>query len=498
MVIVIHELGHFIAAKKAGILCHEFSLGMGPVLWSTKKGETTYSIRAIPIGGYVAMAGEELNDELVKVGNTVRVVLNNNNNIVKIILDHNDLNYEKEELIYVETVDLKGFDMQPLYINGYAVARDAFYVIKGREIQIAPAERSFNYKNKWQRFLAIFSGPFMNFVLAFFLFTIISLFIGFPNMESTEIGYVEPTYPAGESLKEGDIVHSVDGTRVYTWEDMQAVLDDNKTDRLLEFMVIRDGVEQGPFYITPLIYFYSIGFHSDIDTTNDLIIGEVSEGTLADDAGFQEGDLITKIDQVNVSTWLDVANLVEANSTGLQMVFTVERDGVAIELSVFPYNTDLVESQLLQVVDSKIGINPTYESNFIRSLGSGFTGIKNSSTMIFTTIRLLFNNDQVGIGELAGPLGIYQITASALSGGFISLLGWVALLSVNLGVINLLPIPALDGGRLVFLGYEAVTGRKPNQKLENTLHYVMYLMLMGLFVFITYNDIVRLLKTVFN
>ncbi|MBU1020610.1 MAG: site-2 protease family protein, partial [Firmicutes bacterium] len=153
---------------------------------------------------------------------------------------------------------------------------------------------------------------------------------------------------------------------------------------------------------------------------------------------------------------------------------------------------DLVESQGLDVVDNFVGIAPVYKFNFFRSFGAGLTDIKAASSMIFTTISLLFNNDQVSVGDLAGPVGIYDLTARALSAGFLSFLSWIALLSVNLGIINLLPIPALDGGRLVFLGYEAITNRKPNRRVENTLHYMMYLLLMGLFVYITFNDLLRL------
>ena len=127
-----------------------------------------------------------------------------------------------------------------------------------------------------------------------------------------------------------------------------------------------------------------------------------------------------------------------------------------------------------------------------RSFTYSFTNTKDSAMMIFNTIGLLFNNDNVGVSDLAGPVGIYTITSTALSGGIFSFLGWVALLSVNLGVINLLPIPALDGGRLVFLGYEAITTKKPNRRIENTLHYAMYLALLGLFVYITFNDVLRL------
>jgi regulator of sigma E protease len=152
------------------------------------------------------------------------------------------------------------------------------------------------------------------------------------------------------------------------------------------------------------------------------------------------------------------------------------------------------------MVDSLIGISPEYSFSFGKSIAYGFIGIKNSAMMIKDTLSLLFGSSQVGVSDLAGPIGIYQITNNALKQGFVSLLGWIGLLSVNLGVINLLPIPALDGGRLVFLGAEAVgdkVGFKISTKFENRLHYLMYLLLLGLFVFITYNDILRLIKSIF-
>lgn len=503
LVIIIHELGHFIAARKAGILCHEFFLGMGPVLWSKKIGETTYGVRAIPLGGFVSMAGEEIESDMVKVGDKIRIVINSNNNIEKIILDHEEEKFQDFELITVENIDLKGISGGALFINENAVRRDAKYIFKNREIQIAPADRNFNFKNKRQRFLAIFGGPFMNFVLAFFVFIAVAMLSGFPATDSNIIGEVGAGYPAEGILEAGDQIKYVDHERVYAWisDDpsivtVNSVLNENTTDRVIEFIIVRNDVEQ-TVYITPTLTFYSVGFHSAIPSTevgpNDLIVGEVFEGTKAEKAGMQEGDQLISIDGVLLSNWNDVASLMESNLTGESMSFVVDRNGTDITLIVDePWNQDVLDTQGLALVDSKIGINPVYKFNFVRSLGFGYTGIKNSSTMIFDTLKLLFANDQVGAGDLAGPVGIYQITSSALDGGVVSLLSWVGLLSVNLGVINLLPIPALDGGRLVFLGWEAVTGRKPNAKIENTLHYAMYLALMGLFVFITYNDILRL------
>ena len=255
-------------------------------------------------------------------------------------------------------------------------------------------------------------------------------------------------------------------------------------------------------------HFYSAGFISDPDTINELVIAGISEEIQAGlGSDLENGDVITHVDGNAVTNWNMVIFYVEANAKlnnpdddiknqkKEPIEFTVLRDGAEVTaLVTSPYSSDLLESQGLSAVDSSIGIAPDMKFDFIKSIGGGFADIGSASMMIFTTLDLLFNSYEVNVGNLAGPVGIFSITSDALSQGFITLMMWVGLLSVNLGVINLLPIPALDGGRLVFLGYEAITTKKPNKRVENTLHYVMYLMLMGLFVFITYNDILRLLN----
>ena len=492
LVIVIHELGHFVMAKRANILCHEFSLGMGPILWSKRINETLYCVRAIPIGGYVMMAGEEIEDDIITEGQIVRLVFDDFNNIEKIIIDHENEKYEKYEKVTVNNVNLRGENNEPLVLNDYTVKRNAFYVFKKREIQIAPFERSFNTKTKTERFLAMFAGPFMNFVLAFFIFILVNLIVGFPNMEDTVVGNLENEYPAADVLIEGDKIISIDRENVYSWSDISLALDENPTDRLIEFEVLRDGVEE-TYFVTPIIFFYSVGFHSKEGVIDDLILGEVNIETKAGKAGFLEDDEILTIDGVIMNTWSDIAVSLNHNVDGDNMEFEVLRGTETLSILVTPYNRDLILSQGLKVVDSFVGISPIYEFHFLRSFTASFGNIGASAGMIFTTLDLLFSNDQVSVGDLAGPIGIYSITSRALSAGFISFLTWTALLSVNLGVINLLPIPALDGGRLVFLGYEAITTKKPNRRVENTLHYAMYIILMGLFVYITFNDVLRLL-----
>lgn len=514
LVIILHELGHFVMARRAGILCHEFALGMGPVLWQTKKGETVYSIRAIPIGGFVMMAGEEVDEEFVKVGQRVRLAFDEFGKVAKIYLLVDQPENEPFELVTIEKVDLKGQDMAPLYLNEYEVNRDAFLVMKNRELQIAPHERGFGGKTKSQRFWAIFGGPLMNFLLAIVVFFIVNLMVGFPNTDSAEIGIiatrtekeisegVEPL-PAEGIFKVGDEVLTIEGTEVNNWDELSDVLANSMGDRDVEFVIDRDGSEM-TFNMAPTLYFFSVGLRSGVDAGEDLIIGAVQEGNKADKAGFLTGDRIVSIDGVLMTSWNDVIDTVETIAAleyeeGRQVTFVVDRNGTQETLTIIePYTAAFLETQGINAVESRIGISPVYEFSLLKSIPSSLQDVGRSSMIIFTTIGLLFDSDDAGAGigvdSLAGPLGIYEITSAALSEGFISLLSWIGLLSVNLGIVNLLPIPALDGGRLVFLGYEAVSGRKPNTKVENTLHYVMYIALMGLFIFITFNDLLRLLN----
>jgi regulator of sigma E protease len=491
LVIVIHEFGHFIMAKRANILCHEFSLGMGPIIWSKRVKETLYCVRAIPIGGYVMMAGEEVEDEVVKVDKDVRLVFDDFNNVEKIILDVEDEKYDKYERVTVTHVDLKGENDEPLYINDYTVKRNAFYVFKNRELQIAPYERSFESKTKMERFLSIFAGPFMNLVLAVVIFTIVNLFIGFPEMDNTVLGSIGEGLPSYGLLEEGDKIVSIEGVIVDDWQDISDELDNSIGDRLIEFEIIRDGNTE-TVTVTPILIFYSLGLRTAEDVVDSLIIEDVNEESKAYDAGFVGGDQILTIDGTTVFSWLDVSTLINDNKYGELMTFTVLRNGTEEMITIEPHDQEILAYSGVMPVENYIGISPEYNFDFFRSFTYSFTNTKNAAMMIFNTIGLLFSNDNVGVGDLAGPVGIYSITSTALSGGLFTLLGWVALLSVNLAVINLLPIPALDGGRLVFLAYEAITTKQPNKRIENTLHYAMYLMLLGLFVYITFNDILRL------
>ena len=221
LIIIIHEGGHFFFARRANILCREFAFGMGPLLWKKKKGETLYSIRALPIGGFCAIAGEEVEEDPLKELKKIKLVIENG--IVKklILDDKNNLFDELPELDIVEYDLYDANDTGKLYIKviendievEYPVDPQALYVfikpvrnkqlskekqqeVYAQEFQIAPRNRTLGAKNKRQRAMVMFGGPMMNFVLAIVMFFFASLFLGFSDTSSTKLGEVSSDTPA--------------------------------------------------------------------------------------------------------------------------------------------------------------------------------------------------------------------------------------------------------------------------------------------------------------
>lgn len=493
LVINIHELGHLFFAKRAGILCHEFSFGMGPRLWSRKVGETLYSIRAIPFGGYVSMAGEEIESEIIKKGQKIRLGFDSNNEVNRIIVKSSNPDFHDFIEVKVEDLDLSSPEGERLFINEYTVNRQAMYVMDKKHMQIVPRDRSFTYKSKWHRFLATFGGPLMNFVLAFFIYLIIAFAIGVPNLTSTEIGTVGDGTPSSGIIEPGDIVLSINGIDIDSWngETSSIASELGILNESYVLVVERDGetITLDPIY--PQFIFYGLGFTSTPGST-DLII----DTPLYLKTELVSGDKIISIDGTAMTSWSDVIdfaqNYLDGSTEENPTVIVVERDGEELTFNYIAYGTDVLDAMGYEPFLSRIGIAASMKFDFFGSFGSAWNSFLAAGGSIFKTLGLLFSSSQVGVSDLSGFIGIFSMTSTAAAAGIISLLSWVGLLSVNLGIINLLPLPALDGGRIVFIGYEAITGRKPNQKLENMLHTIMFFLLMALLVFITYNDILRL------
>jgi len=328
MVVFIHELGHFLVAKLFNIEVTEFALGFGPKLISKKYGETRYGVNLIPLGGYVKIAGIDIEE--------------------------------------VET------------------------------------ERSFNYKPLWQRFLVIFTGPLMNFVLAIVLFFLVFLITGIPSGSSIELGTLQPNAPA--------------------------IL-----------------------------------------------------------AGLQTGDKIIAINGQKITNLRQAVQIIEANPNQ-SIVFEIQRQDETLKIPVTPrpdpntglgkISADILEKPIL----TKIG--------FLPALKYGFT-------WTFQVIGIIINGlKEMIIGRIApdftGPVGIAQLAGEAARSGLVDLFWLAAILSVNLGLFNLLPIPALDGGRLLFFVFELVRGKPVDPQKEQLVHYVGFILMMILFFIVTYKDIMKL------
>lgn len=536
LIIVVHEGGHFFFAKRAGILCHEFSIGMGPVIYKKQFGETTFCIRAIPIGGFVSMAGEEVTSELVKVGEKIGINIENDI-ISEIVLDENQPAQIRGEIV---DVDLYGQNNETLFItindgfqnHYYPVKKNAFYVFsKGKRMQITPYDRSFESKSLWQRFLTIFAGPVMNLILALLIYLIVAFATGVPNYNSNVVGEISQGLPSYEVLQEGDQIISVNDVEVSNWtefsKELDSVYEQNETKVTLG--VIRDGAEQ-QYEIEAITYIASIGLSNIQASTDVLEVDGLRVGNLAirykDDNKKGEyplssGDILTKIriDRIENGSTIEgeVISLTrdswstlirEFKDTNLCNVYfeyySLEKKGiVSIEDSirdqviVESYTNEVLNNQRIEKIQQKIGVSPVMHFDFFASFSVAGQNFWQDFTLIFRTLKLLIAPSdvrQVGVSDLSSFVGIFSLVESYIGAGFLALLSFVALLSVNIGVMNLLPIPALDGGRIIFLLYELVTRRKPSKKVENIINNVFFVLILILFVFVTYNDIVRLFK----
>lgn len=402
--VFVHELGHLIFAKRAGILCREFAIGFGPKVFSFTKNETVYTIRWLPIGGFVRMAGEDVEAVEIKPGYRVGLKFDHDGKVNKIILNNKD-KYRDIKVIEVEDVDLehklyvKGFeDEEDQMLQTFEVHPKAVVVQDGVEMQIAPYDRQFSSKTLGQRTMAIFAGPMMNFVLAIVIFIVMAA--------------------------------------------IQGVV------------------------------------------TDEAKLGKLTDDGAAISAGLKKGDEVQSIDGSEVSSWTDVQQEIQKHPAE-EIEFVVERDGKTLEIPVTPKEVER-NGETLGV----IGVYPPTEKTFTGVISYGFTETYYWTKEIFTLLGKLVTG-QFNIDMLSGPVGIYVSTEEVAKSGVIYLLKWAGVLSINLGIMNLLPIPALDGGRLAFFAVEAVRGKPLDKQKEGMVHFIGFALLMLLMLVVTWNDIQR-------
>ncbi len=399
-----HELGHLVFAKRAGILCREFAIGFGPKVFTYKKNETQYTIRLLPLGGYVRMAGEDADTIEIKPGFRVGLVLDESENVTKIILNNKD-KYSDIRLVEVEKIDLEhkliltGYEEgEEEILKSFSIHREAVIAENGVETQIAPYDRQFPSKSLGHRALTIFAGPMMNFVLAFFIFLIIGLF---------------------------------------------------------------QGVE-----------------------VNEASLGQLTEDGPAIASGLQTGDQIQSVAGAEVSTWIDVQENIQKNP-GKEIEFVVVRDGDTLTIPVVPKEIER-DGKTIGI----IGVYPPVEKGIIKSIQYGATQTYEWTKQIFIILGDLVTGGFT-IDSLSGPVGIYKSTEEVAQQGIFTLMKWGALLSINLGIMNLLPLPALDGGRLLFFLVEFLRGKPVDRQKEGLVHFIGFALLMLLMIVVTWNDIQR-------
>jgi len=404
LLVSVHEWGHLIFAKRAGMLAREFAIGFGPKIFSFTRNETLYTIRLLPIGGYVRVAGDDPEIIELKPGHHIGLEFNEEGKVDKIIVNNKD-KHPNAHLIEVEAVDLD----HDLYIDGYAVGDEedmqrfpvdekAFFIMDEMETQIAPFDRQFASKTVGQRAMQLFAGPMMNFVLAIVIFIILGLVQGVPS---------------------------------------------------------------------------------------DRIIGEVQPNSPAEEAGIIPGDQIIQVEGNSISTWQEFTSIIQENA-GKGIDIVVKRDDHTESLTVTPKEITIEDVKIGQV-----GVTLALEKSFFKTFKYGFQQTYETTTLILENLFLLITG-QLSIEMLSGPVGIYDATDQVVKTGFMNFLMWTAMLSIKLGIINLVPLPALDGGRLLFVGIEAVRGKPVDPQKEGMVHVIGFALLMLLMIVVTWNDIQRL------
>lgn len=415
MIIIFHELGHFLLAKRNGIAVTEFSLGMGPRLLSKVIGETRYSLKLFPIGGSCMMVGEDDDDD---------------------------------------------------------------------------SQGSFNRASVWARISVVAAGPIFNFILAFIFAMIITSVIGYDPSTVLQVEEGSPAQKAG--LQEGDVITEFQGRHISIGRDLELYMTlHGLQDENVTLTYERDGEEHEISYTADSQTSYLLGFYysteGEPEVTQVMLDGSMME------AGVQAGDIIREINGVKISTGQDIQDYIAANPLdGSEITLGIERNGDIRQISVTPKMTKQVDSGFVYNLYRE-------KTNFPGVIKYSAVEVRYWITSTIESLVMLVKG-QFTVNDLSGPVGIINVIGDSYEEAktegtvmvWMQMLYWAILLSANLGVMNLLPIPALDGGRLVFLIIEAIRRKKINPNVEGMIHFAGFVLLMVLMVFVMFNDIRRI------
>ena len=435
IIVIVHEFGHFIIAKANGITVVEFSIGFGPKLIHFRKGETEYCIKALPFGGACTMLGDEFLE--------MSVIQSEEDN-------DEELTDEEKEAKKRKLAIENGYDM----------------------------EKSFASKSVWARIAVIAAGPVFNFLLAFVCAVVI---VGSLGYDPCDIDVIKDNSPATEAgLQEGDVITKVNGHKVTFYRDFYFYRAYN-ADKTLNITFTRDG-EKMTTTVTPQ-HIKQQKYQVGIMMNENCLISSVTKDSPAEKAGLKANDVIKAVDGTAMENSSSVTEAI-TSSGGSSVTFTVARDGKNVDVTVEPkmvevesYDTGFV------VYGDRVKTSPIGTLKYsVEEVGYSVKTVIQSLGMLFT--------GKIGFDSLLGPVGtvstMSEIVEESKADGafyvFLNLMNLAALISANLGVMNLLPIPALDGGRLVFLKREH----------EGIVNFIGMILLVILMVVVLFKDIMAL------
>ncbi|MDF7626557.1 RIP metalloprotease RseP [Lactobacillaceae bacterium L1_55_11] len=403
VLVAVHEFGHFIVAKKTGVLVREFSIGMGPKLLSWYRNHTAYTIRILPVGGYVRMAGMD-DDPDLEAGQRLLLKFDDQGQVIQMDtrVDENvgGLPFQVDQFDLTDALTLTGYQNDSQEVETLKVNHDATIVdTNGIETQIAPRDTWVQSAKIRSRILINFAGPFMNFVLAFVVFT--------------SWAFMQPSIPSAEP-----------------------------------------------------------------------VIGSVMAGSAAQQAGLQADDRVKSVNGHTVKYFSDFVQDV-SSSRGRPVKIVVSRHNQEKAYIVTP-----VVSKTDQPNQQQIGVTSKNYTDIGSRLKYGISATGSSIVQVSDKLLHIFDGG-FSLNKLGGPVMLARETSDASKAGFLNVLFLTALLSVNLGIINLLPIPPLDGGKLVLNFTEGIIRRPLPHVVENSIAIAGAVFVMGLMVAVTINDILR-------
>ncbi len=427
VIILVHEWGHYIVARFFGVRVDVFSIGFGPRLFGFKRGDTDWRVSAVPLGGYVRMAG-------------------------------------------ADPTEIDSGDAKP-----------------------TGAADELLSKPRWQRALISFAGPAINLIFPVLLLGVSYAIFGLPSDADLSKPLVVAGLPAAQQgrasgLEVGDKVVSINGIKNPTWEKAQIISMDATPGSILKLQVVNDGVTRDvELHSTNDPYAWTFGYSSV-----PAVIGEVALGTPADRGGLRDGDSVRAVNGHKVACWDEFVDLVR-NSGGKTLQLDIDRKGQQIALSVTPQKgiTDGAEQYY------QIGIQREFSVAYervgpVQSFKDA--GLKTAS-LVTQTIGVVGKllSGRVSVKQLQSVVGISRSAGQAVAQGAYAVIGFMALISVNLGILNLLPIPILDGGNILLLAMEGVRRRDFSLAFKERFVQVGLVFLLVLMAYVMYNDVARML-----